>query len=177
MFEWRNPLRLPSLPVNYIFVMLIPSSITALEFNLRLLSLDICRNERCSLSWLCFIMTTTCKANIYLHFTFREVGSSRSKKLRDTHGKNIKWNVTRVGYQLDFPVEHQGCRFVPLYIFGNRDIDGTYCMDENMDFQGLALIQGQIYNPGNTPLTFNRDIENCLKGDTCSYIFQSIIFG
>ena len=33
-----------------------------------------------------------------------------------------------------------------LYIFGNKATDGTK-PDLNIGFQGLALIQGQIYNP------------------------------
>ena len=34
----------------------------------------------------------------------------------------------------------------PLYIFGNK-ATGMVPMDLNVGFQGLALIQGQIYNP------------------------------
>ena len=34
-----------------------------------------------------------------------------------------------------------------LYIFGNKATDGTK-LDLKIGFQGLALIHGQIYNPG-----------------------------
>ena len=49
-----------------------------------------------------------------------------------------------------FPAEvrnlGQGCRFVPLYIFGNKVTDGTY--GSKYGFHGLAaLIQGKIYKP------------------------------
>ena len=53
--------------------------------------------------------------------------------LRDSPGKPTKLS--------------QGCRFVPLYIFGNYPPQ-MVPRDLNIGFQGLAaLIQGQIYNP------------------------------
>ena len=47
-----------------------------------------------------------------------------------------------------FPNTNARLQICPLYIFGNKATDGTYGpIDLNIGFQGLALIQDQIYSP------------------------------